>query len=171
MKVEIKLIQLQILEKRLIERWRNFNLPKEKIDEKVYKNDLPNGVNVLKNSTLLKIVNFVNYINKKKEELIKTENLLKEKEEILIKDYNIHNCENKDLNLNNKINEEKKNNIFNKENNIKNGFDEINKESNENNLNKISEIENNIFLNKSKLDKYNVFILLNSLFLLLSNRF
>ena len=40
----------KILEKRLIERWRNFNLPKEKIDEKVYKNDLPNGVNVLKNS-------------------------------------------------------------------------------------------------------------------------
>ena len=40
----------KILEKRLIERWRNFNLPKEEIDEKVYKNDLPNGVNVLKNS-------------------------------------------------------------------------------------------------------------------------
>ena len=40
----------KILEKRLIERWENFNLPKEEIDEKVYKNDLPNGVNVLKNS-------------------------------------------------------------------------------------------------------------------------
>ena len=40
----------KILEKRLIERWKNFNLPKEEIDEKVYKNDLPNGVNVLKNS-------------------------------------------------------------------------------------------------------------------------
>ena len=40
----------KILEKRLIERWENFNLPKKEIDEKVYKNDLPNGVNVLKNS-------------------------------------------------------------------------------------------------------------------------
>ncbi len=40
----------KILEKRLIERWENFNLPKEEIDEKVYKNDLPNGLNVLKNS-------------------------------------------------------------------------------------------------------------------------
>ena len=40
----------KILEKRLIERWKNFNLPKDEIDEKVYKNDLPNGVNVLKNS-------------------------------------------------------------------------------------------------------------------------
>ena len=40
----------KILEKRLIERWENFNLPKEEIDEKVYNNDLPNGVNVLKNS-------------------------------------------------------------------------------------------------------------------------
>ena len=40
----------KILEKRLIERWENFNLPKKEIDEKVYKNDLPNGVNVLENS-------------------------------------------------------------------------------------------------------------------------
>ena len=40
----------KILEKRLIKRWENFNLPKKEIDEKVYKNDLPNGVNVLKNS-------------------------------------------------------------------------------------------------------------------------
>ena len=40
----------KILEKRLIERWENFNLPKKEIDEKVNKNDLPNGVNVLKNS-------------------------------------------------------------------------------------------------------------------------
>ena len=40
----------KILEKRLIERWEKFNLPKKEIDEKVYKNDLPNGVNVLKNS-------------------------------------------------------------------------------------------------------------------------
>ena len=40
----------KILEKRLIARWENFNLPKKEIDEKVYKNDLPNGVNVLKNS-------------------------------------------------------------------------------------------------------------------------
>ena len=40
----------KILEKRLIERWENFNLPKEEIDKKVYENDLPNGINVLKNS-------------------------------------------------------------------------------------------------------------------------
>ena len=40
----------KILEKRLIERWENFNLPKEEIDDKVYKSDLPNGVIVLKNS-------------------------------------------------------------------------------------------------------------------------
>ena len=40
----------KVLEKRLIERWEKFNLPKEEIKEKVYKNDLPNGVNVLKNS-------------------------------------------------------------------------------------------------------------------------
>ena len=40
----------KILEQRLIERWENFNLPKEEIDKKVYENDLPNGVNVLKNS-------------------------------------------------------------------------------------------------------------------------
>ena len=38
------------LEKRLIKRWENFNLPKEEIDKKVYENDLPNGINVLKNS-------------------------------------------------------------------------------------------------------------------------
>ena len=29
----------KILEKRLIERWENFNLPKEEIDKKVYEND------------------------------------------------------------------------------------------------------------------------------------
>ena len=40
----------KVLEQRLIERWEKFNLPKEEIKEKVYKNDLPNGVNVLKNS-------------------------------------------------------------------------------------------------------------------------
>ena len=40
----------KILEKRLIERWENFNLSKEEIDKKVYENDLPNGINVLKNS-------------------------------------------------------------------------------------------------------------------------
>ena len=40
----------KILEKRLIERWENFNLLKEEIDDKVYKSDLPNGVKVLKNS-------------------------------------------------------------------------------------------------------------------------
>ena len=46
----MKNCEKKILDKWLIERWRNFNLPKEEIDEKVYKNDLPNGVNVLKNS-------------------------------------------------------------------------------------------------------------------------
>ena len=40
----------KVLEERLIERWEKFNLPKEEIKEKVYRNDLPNGVNVLKNS-------------------------------------------------------------------------------------------------------------------------
>jgi pantothenate kinase len=40
----------KVLEKRLIERWEKFNLPKDEIKEKVYKNDLPNGVSVLKNS-------------------------------------------------------------------------------------------------------------------------
>ena len=44
----------KVLEKRLIERWEKFNLPKDEIKEKVYKNDLPNGVNVLKNSILAK---------------------------------------------------------------------------------------------------------------------
>jgi pantothenate kinase len=40
----------KVLEERLIERWKNFNLTNEEIENKVYKNDLPNGVNVLKNS-------------------------------------------------------------------------------------------------------------------------
>ena len=43
-------IRDRVLEERLIERWEKFNLPKEEIKEKVYRNDLPNGVNVLKNS-------------------------------------------------------------------------------------------------------------------------
>ena len=38
------------LEERLIKRWENFNLSKEIINQKVYENDLPNGVYVLKNS-------------------------------------------------------------------------------------------------------------------------
>ena len=42
----------EILEKRLIERWRNFNIPEEEIKQKVFENDLPNGVNVYKNSIL-----------------------------------------------------------------------------------------------------------------------
>ena len=42
----------QILEKRLIERWRSFNIPEEEIKQKVFENDLPNGVNVYKNSIL-----------------------------------------------------------------------------------------------------------------------
>ena len=44
----------KILEQRLIDRWQNFNLSKDEINQKVYKNDLPNGVNVLKNSILAK---------------------------------------------------------------------------------------------------------------------
>ena len=40
----------EILEKRLIERWRSFNIPEEEIKQKVFENDLPNGVNVYKNS-------------------------------------------------------------------------------------------------------------------------
>ena len=42
----------KILEKRLIERWRSFNIPEEEIKQKVFENDLPNGVNVYKNSIL-----------------------------------------------------------------------------------------------------------------------
>jgi pantothenate kinase len=38
------------LEKRLIERWKGFDLNQEQINQKVYKNDLPNGVNVIQNS-------------------------------------------------------------------------------------------------------------------------
>ena len=40
----------KILEERLIKRWENFNISKEIINQKVYENDLPNGVYVLKNS-------------------------------------------------------------------------------------------------------------------------
>ena len=40
----------KVLEQRLIERWKNYHLTNEEIENKVYKNDLPNGVNVLKNS-------------------------------------------------------------------------------------------------------------------------
>ena len=42
----------EILKKRLIERWRSFNIPEEEIKQKVFENDLPNGVNVYKNSIL-----------------------------------------------------------------------------------------------------------------------
>ena len=42
----------EILEKRLIERWKSFNIPEEEIKQKVFENDLPNGVNVYKNSIL-----------------------------------------------------------------------------------------------------------------------
>ena len=42
----------EILEKRLIERWRSFNIPEEEIKQKVFENDIPNGVNVYKNSIL-----------------------------------------------------------------------------------------------------------------------
>ena len=39
------------LEKRLLDRWKNFNLSKDEIDQKVYENDLPNGMYVMKNSS------------------------------------------------------------------------------------------------------------------------
>ena len=42
----------EILEKRLLERWKSFNIPEEEIKQKVFENDLPNGVNVYKNSIL-----------------------------------------------------------------------------------------------------------------------
>ena len=42
----------EILEKRLIERWRSFNIPEEDIKQKVFENDLQNGVNVIKKSIL-----------------------------------------------------------------------------------------------------------------------
>jgi pantothenate kinase len=41
----------KVLEKRLLDRWNNFNLSKEEIYQKVYQNDLPNGLNVLNNSS------------------------------------------------------------------------------------------------------------------------
>ena len=46
------------------------------------------NINILKESTIIKIVNFVDFCNKKKEELIETELLLKEKEEILSQEMN-----------------------------------------------------------------------------------
>tara|TARA_B100000579_G_C22771878_1_gene824397 strand:+ start:367 stop:996 length:630 start_codon:yes stop_codon:yes gene_type:complete len=39
------------LEKRLLDRWKNFNLSKDEIHQKVYENDLPNGMYVMKNSS------------------------------------------------------------------------------------------------------------------------
>lgn len=39
-----------VLEKRLIDRWKGFNLTQDQINQKVYENDLPNGVNVIQNS-------------------------------------------------------------------------------------------------------------------------
>ena len=42
----------EILEKRLIERWRSFNIPEEEIKQKVFENDLTYCVNVYKNSIL-----------------------------------------------------------------------------------------------------------------------
>jgi pantothenate kinase len=41
----------KVLEKRLLDRWKSFNLSKEDIYQKVYQNDLPNGLNVLNNSS------------------------------------------------------------------------------------------------------------------------
>ena len=43
---------LNVLEKRLLERWRSYNIPEEETKQKVFENDLPNGVNVYKNSIL-----------------------------------------------------------------------------------------------------------------------
>ena len=39
-----------VLEKRLIDRWKGFNLTQDQINQKVYENDLPNGVDVIQNS-------------------------------------------------------------------------------------------------------------------------
>ena len=39
------------LEQRLIKRWKGFNYSNEEIHQKVYKNDLPNALNVMKNSS------------------------------------------------------------------------------------------------------------------------
>ena len=39
-----------VLEKRLIDRWKGFNLTQDQINQKVYENDLPNGVYVIQNS-------------------------------------------------------------------------------------------------------------------------
>jgi pantothenate kinase len=41
----------KVLEKRLLDRWKSFNLSKEDTYQKVYQNDLPNGMNVLNNSS------------------------------------------------------------------------------------------------------------------------
>ena len=40
-----------ILEKRLLDRWKKFKLSDDQIHQKVYDNDLPNGINVIKNSS------------------------------------------------------------------------------------------------------------------------
>ena len=40
----------KILEKRLIERWKGFGFSEQEIDQKIYNNDLPNALNVVKNS-------------------------------------------------------------------------------------------------------------------------
>ena len=41
----------KVLEKRLLDRWKSFNLSREDTYQKVYQNDLPNGLNVLNNSS------------------------------------------------------------------------------------------------------------------------
>ena len=41
----------KVLEKRLLDRWKSFNLSKEDTYQKVYQNDLPNGLYVLNNSS------------------------------------------------------------------------------------------------------------------------
>ena len=40
-----------ILEKRLLDRWKKFKLSDDQIHQKIYDNDLPNGINVIKNSS------------------------------------------------------------------------------------------------------------------------
>ena len=39
------------LEQRLIKRWKSFNYNNEEINQKVYDNDLPNALDVMKNSS------------------------------------------------------------------------------------------------------------------------
>ena len=42
---------MKTLEQRLIKRWKSFNYSNEEINQKVYDNDLPNALDVMKNSS------------------------------------------------------------------------------------------------------------------------